>query len=304
MNDSTVEQRTEAWHKQRVGRVTGSRAGAILGLSPWQKPEDVLRAMVREYHGAPSEFTVNPATEYGTRLERQAMLCFMRKTGFHVEDVGFLPYDDWLGASPDGLIDDNDLRAVLELKVPFGCRDGKEFKSINEQPHYLAQLQMEMLCSDRRVAYFAQYRAPKGDPFSPDYIDEDMKIEVVQFDDLWWFESSEKLLEFYDLYLSELNNKAHLEPLRVVIDTDEARRIINRIGEIDDALHNLEQEKKTHMAQLVELAGEKDAEICGRKLTQVAGKKTTQYAKALADAAPDFDLSAYTSTSKPYWRLS
>lgn len=297
MDYTQVEQRTAEWHKQRVGRVTGSRAGAILGLSPWQKPEDVLRAMVREYHGAPSEFTGNPATEWGIKHERQAMLCFMRKTGLHVEDVGFLPYDTWLGASPDGLTDDG---AVLELKTPFSCRDGKEFKSLAEQPHYELQCQFEMLASGRDVCYFAQYRAQKGDPFMPDYVPEDMDITRVERRDI----SVElaKLRDFYDLYLSELDNPAHLAPLRVTIDTDEAQRIINRMGEIDDAMHNLEQEKKAHMAKLVELAGGKDAEICGRKLTSVT-RKTVAYAKALKALAPDADLTPYT-TSSSSWRLS
>ena len=301
MDYTQVEQRTEAWHKQRVGRITGSVAGAILGLSPWQTPGSILRQMVRAYHGAPSEFVGNPATEWGTKHERQAMLCFMRKTGIHVEDVGFLPYDTWLGASPDGLTDDG---AVLEIKTPFSCRKGKAFKPLSEQPHYAAQIYLEMLASGRKSAYFAQYHPPSGDPFSPDYIEEGMLIERVEWCDSWWTENEPKLHAFHTLYVSELNNPAHLAPLRVTIDTDEARHIINRMGEIDDALHNLEQEKKAHMAKLVEMAENQDAEICGRKLTQVAGKKTVQYAKALAAAAPNFDLSAYTTTSKTYWKLS
>ena len=60
-----MEQRTPEWFEQRKGRITGSRVGAILGMSPWQKPADVLRAMVREYHGASTEFTGNPATDHG-----------------------------------------------------------------------------------------------------------------------------------------------------------------------------------------------------------------------------------------------
>ena len=76
MHDNTIEQRTEAWHKQRVGRITGSIAGGVLGLSPWQTPESILRQMVRAYHGAPSEFTGNPATEWGTKHERQAYAVF------------------------------------------------------------------------------------------------------------------------------------------------------------------------------------------------------------------------------------
>lgn len=293
-----VEQRTAEWHKQRTGRVTGSRAGAALGLSPWQSADDVLRAMVREYHGAPSEFTGNPATNHGNMHERAAMLCFMRKTGLHVEDCGFFPYEDWCGASPDGLTDDG---GVLELKVPFGCRDGKPFKTLAEQPHYALQVQLEMLATGRKHAYFAQYRAPKGDPFSPDYVPEDMLIERVELrEDLPLAE----LRAFYDRYLSELDNKAHLEPPRVIIDTDHAKHIINRMQEIDDALHNLEEEKKAHMAKLIEMAGGKDALICGHKLTKTKDTTTVAYSKALKELAPNADLSKWTTVKQGYFRLS
>lgn len=294
-----VEQRTEEWFKKRVGRVTGSRAGAILGLSPWQTADDVLRAMVREYHGAPSEFVTNPAVEWGTKHERQAMLCFMRKTGLHVDDVGFLPYHDWLGASPDGITED---AGIAELKVPYNCRDGKPFKTLAEQPHYEIQVQLEIVSAHVGHGYFAQYRAPKGDPFMPDYVPEDMDITRIERRDIT--AELAELRAFYDRYLEELNNPAHLQPLRVQLDTDEARHIVNRIGEIEDAMHNLEQEKKDHLAKLVKMAGEKDAEVAGRKLTQVTGKKTVQYAKALKDLAPNADLTPYTSQGKSYWRIS
>ena len=39
--------------------LTASSVGAALGLSPWQKPKDVLRRMVRDYYGAEPEFTGN-----------------------------------------------------------------------------------------------------------------------------------------------------------------------------------------------------------------------------------------------------
>lgn len=293
-----VEQRTAEWHQQRKGRVTGSRAGAILGLSPWQTKDDVLRAMVREYHSYPSEFVTNPAVEHGNMHERAAMLCFMRKTGLHVEDCGFFPYEDWCGASPDGLTEDG---GVLELKTPWGCRNGKPFKTLAEQPHYEIQVQLELLSTGRKHAYFAQYRAPKGDPFSADYVPEDMLIERVELrDDLPLAE----LRAFYELYLSELDNKAHLEPLRVIIDTDHAKHIINRMQEIDDALHNLEEEKKAHMAKLIEMAGGKDALICGHKLTKTKDTTTVAYSKALKELAPNANLSKWTTVRQGYWKLS
>ena len=82
-----IVQRSPEWHEQRKLRLTGSRIGAILGLSPWQTPENVLRQMVREYHGAESEFTGNPATDWGNQHETRALLAFMRNTGLQVVSI-------------------------------------------------------------------------------------------------------------------------------------------------------------------------------------------------------------------------
>ena len=65
----TEEQRSPAWFEKRKGRVTGSIVGAILGLSPYMTRADAMRSMVRAAIGAPSEFTGNVATEYGTMHE-------------------------------------------------------------------------------------------------------------------------------------------------------------------------------------------------------------------------------------------
>ena len=105
----------------------------------------------------------------------------MRETGLQVEQCGFFPYGDRMGASPDGLTSDG---GVLELKVPFGLRNQQEaqFKTLIDQPHYHSQVMMEMLSAGRNHAYFAQYVAPKGDPLGFDYVPEQMSIERVELD--------------------------------------------------------------------------------------------------------------------------
>mgnify|MGYP000621318025 CR=1 FL=1 len=43
------QQLSEEWFAGRIGMVTGSRYGAVLGLSPFAKAKDVMREMVREH---------------------------------------------------------------------------------------------------------------------------------------------------------------------------------------------------------------------------------------------------------------
>lgn len=295
------EQGSKEWHKARIGRITGSRVGAILGLSPWQTPDDVLREMVREYHGAESEFVDNPAVQWGRDNEARALLAFMRKTGLNVEKCGFFPYGDRMGASPDGLTSDG---GVLELKVPYGLRNGGEFKPLSEQPHYEAQVQMELLAAGRLHNYFAQYRAPKGDPVAPDYVPEDISIERIDAEPAWIDKNLPAISVFYDLYLSELDNPEHLAPLRVQVDTPEAGILLTELDAIRSRKKADEAREKELVAELVKMAGEKDASIHGRPLTRVERVGSISYARVVKDHCPDVDLSPYTGKPSEYWRFS
>ena len=299
-NDNTAEQRTQEWHEQRKLRITGSRVGAILGLSPWQTRDDVLRAMVREHHGAPSEFLGSVATDHGTNNEQRAVLAFMRETGLNVEKCGFFPYGDRMGASPDGLTDDG---GVLEIKVPFGLRNEPKakFKTLSEQPHYAAQVQMEMLSSGRKHAYFAQYVAPKGDPLSPDYVPEQINVERVELDDTWLDRNLDAISHFYDLLLSELDNPEHLEPLRVIID---AQEVLDEIDMLRTRQKADEAREKELLSVLIKQAEGKNALVNGRKLTLSKDSKSVAYAKAIAELVPDADLSKWTSVKRGSWRLT
>lgn len=297
------EQRTAAWFEQRKLRITGSRIGAILGHSPWQKPADVMRAMVREYHGYPSEFIANPAVDHGNNNEQRALLAFMRESGLHVTECGFFEYGDRMGASPDGLTDDD---GVLELKVPFGFRNDVEakFKSLAEQPHYAAQVQMELLATGRNHAYFAQYVAPKGDPLSFDYVPEQMEIERVELDENWIDNALPDINEFYQRLLLELDNPEHLEPLRVELNSPRAAVVISEVQALRERQKDDAAKEKELLAELVDMAEGKNADVLGHKLTLVKRQGAIGYAKAVKELLPDADLEAYRGKPSESWRLS
>jgi putative phage-type endonuclease len=276
---------------ERVGRITGSQAGAILGLSPWQKPADVLRAMVRKWHGAPNEFNGNFATNYGQLHEPLAKMQMMAYLGDPIEDCGFCvhPDHDWLGATPDGLLAPD---YVVEIKCPFGLRrdNPPKFKTAKEQPHYYAQMQIEMAVTGRSVCMFYQW-ARYGD-----------HLEIVQLDKKWILENIPRLKEFHELFLKEIDNHAHLEPIRKEIATDDHAALLEEWDACTAAIAEGEQRKKEILAALVESAGEKDAEICGRKLTKVERKGSVDYTKI--PALRGLDLEPFRKPSSSYWRLS
>jgi len=298
-----AKQLSHEWFEKRKLRITGSRIGAILGVSPWQKPEDVLRAMVREYHGAESEFVDNPAVQHGRMNESRARLAFMRETGLHIEECGFFEYGDRMGASPDALTSDG---GVLEVKVPFGLRNEQEakFKSLREQPHYYAQVQMELLSTGRGHGYFVQYVAPKGDPLSYDYVPEQINIERVDAEPQWVDDVLPAVNSFYARLIAELDNPEHLEPLRVEVNTPEAGLILTEI----DKLRQRQKEDKERESELLDelkvMADGKDALVHGRRLTKVVREGSVSYSRIVKEHLPDLDLEPYRGKGSESWRLT
>jgi putative phage-type endonuclease len=277
---------------ERKGRVTGSAVGAILGLNPWMTQQDVMRRMVRDWHGAEPEFTGNVATEYGSFHEAGALTDFEMQTGYKVLPAKFFKYDDWLGATPDGLVGDD---ATVEVKCPYSLRDQPEpmFKSATDQPHYYAQMQIEMLCSGRSKCYFWQW-APNG-----------WMLQLVYIDGEWLSDALLELRDFYDRYLIERESPAeHLAPMRRVIESASAHKLLEEYDDLTEVIERATQRKKECLEELVSMAKEQDAEINGRKLTKVERAGSIAYAKALKELCPDADLTKWTGKPSSHWRLS
>lgn len=284
-----MEQRTTEWFEARKGRITASSVGAILGLSPHMSRDGVMRRMVREHHGAEQEFTGNVATEYGTYHEAGAMAEFVMETGMYPDAVGFIPFEDWAGCSPDGLIGDE---CGLEIKCPFGKRKDIDpvFLSLAEQPHYEAQVQFSMAVTGRPRWIFYQW-APSG-----------TKLEVIEASEAWQAENMPKLRQFYAEYLDEIKTpEPHLEAKRVEVDTPAARKLAEEYDDLAEAIERAEARKKEVLAEMVALAGGRDAIVAGRNLTKVIKAGSVSYAKALKELAPNANLDKWRGNPSSYW---
>jgi len=286
-----MEQRSPEWIDARRGRITASSVGAILGLSPHQSREGVMRRMVREYHGAEPEFTGNIATDHGRYNEPGALAEFIMETGLHVDHVGFIAFEDWAGCSPDGLIG---TKRGLEIKCPFGKRKdaAPEFKPLVEQPHYEAQVQFSMAVTGRSCWYFYQW-APGGS-----------KLETIDASAEWQAENMPKLRQFYAEYLDEIRApEAHLEAKRIIIDTPAAHKLVAEFDDLAEAIERAEARKKEVLAEMVAMSGDRNAIIAGRNLTKTERVGAVSYAKALAAAAPGFDVEPFRGKPSSFWGL-
>lgn len=286
-----IEQRTPAWHEARKGRVTGSIVGAILGLSPYMTRDDALRSMVRAALDAPTEFTGNAATEWGTAMEAGAVAEFEMETSERVDAAPFVPFEDWLGASPDGYVSDGRL---LEVKCPYGLRNdpAPTFKLPQELPHYEAQMQVQMYVTDRLSCWFYQWT-----PYAT-------SLKLVHRDDEWLSTNLPRLSQFHAEYLDALRDPdEHLAPRRVVIDTPDAHKMVAEYDQLAEAEERAKERRKDLLAEMVAVCGENDALFAGRKLTLTRKQGAVSYAKVVKDLCPNADLEPYRGKPQEYWGL-
>lgn len=285
----TTTQQTTEWFAARQGRLTASMAGAALGLAPYMSQDDALRALVRDMHGLPTEFEGNIATEWGNNNEALARSAYEMRTGAWAIVAGFVPFEDWTGASPDGYIEHDGL---VEIKCPFGIRKDVDpaLKSIEDQPHYHAQIQMQLFVTGREWCHFWQW-TPHGS-----------KLEIVEYDDDWITENLPRLKAFW--WKAKDANPADFEgPKRPVIDTPEAARLVTEYDELSDAIDNAAKRKKDIIARMVEMSGGKNASMAGRNLTLVKRAGSVSYAKAIAELAPDADLEKWRGKPSESWQV-
>ncbi len=282
-------QGTPEWFINRVGKITASRAGGILNLSPFADDKSVMREMVREYHGLDSEIVVSAPMQWGTDHEDEAIAAYEAESGNFVESTGFHQHVllKWLGASPDGLVSDDGL---IEVKAPYS----KKLESIDTKPHYYAQIQVQLACCDRDWCDFVTW-TPNG-----------MTIERVMFDGEWANENIPKLKAFYDEYLLEIDNpdSPHLEPLE--LDMSDNIAWLRAEAKYGDALEAAAEAKRiadSLKEQMVSLSGGKKAKGSRFQLFPVERKGSIQYAKAIKDLAPGADLEKYRGKPSESWTI-
>jgi putative phage-type endonuclease len=249
--------------------------------------------MVRDAHGAAREFQGNIATQWGVTHEDEAREDFERMTGKEVVNASFCihPLHPWIGASPDGFVDVDDL---LEIKCPFGIRDHQNptFKTAAEQPHYVAQMQIQMFVTERSACHFFQWT-----PYATSH-------EVVEYNPSLIANIFPKLREFYEQFLIEVERpEDYLEDARIVIDTPRALQMVAEYDDLVTAIEQAEERKKELLQSMVDMAKGRDAVFGGRKLTKTERSGSISYASAIKVLAPGANLEPWRGKPVSFWGL-
>lgn len=163
-----IEQGSEQWFAQRLGRATASRIHDVVsrtksGYSTSRENYCIELALER-ITGKRQESYSNDAMKWGTETEPLARAAYEARTGALVQEVAMInhPTIAMSGASPDGLIDSDGL---LEIKCPNSATHLKTMLSGKPASNYMTQMVWQMACTDRSWCDFVSF-----DPRFPEHL--------------------------------------------------------------------------------------------------------------------------------------
>ena len=148
-----IEQRTEEWFQQRLGKVTASRISDVIaktktGVST-SRQNYLVQLVSERLTGKKGDSFVNQAMLDGIERESAARELYMRTRGVSVTEVGFFdhPIIKNSGASPDGAVnaeEDGKYAGLIEIKCPIETTHTNTLMSKSVPSKYVPQIQWQM----------------------------------------------------------------------------------------------------------------------------------------------------------------
>jgi hypothetical protein len=170
-----VEQRSEAWHAARLGRLTGSRAAAMLatvksGEAAARRNLRVQLVLERLTGKSQEREFQTVAMLNGIDREPEALQLYEATTGVTVQRSGFLAHRELMaGASLDGHL--GAFEVVVEVKSPMPASHLEYLRSGVVPKDYVPQLLHALWLTGAREAHFVSYS-----PVFPDR----MQLQVAE----------------------------------------------------------------------------------------------------------------------------
>ena len=161
-----IEQRTEEWFQQRLGKVTASRISDVIaktktGVST-SRQNYLIQLVSERITGKKGDSFVNQAMLDGIERESAARELYMRTRGVSVTEVGFFdhPITKNSGASPDGAVnaeEDGKYAGIIEIKCPIETTHTNTLISKSVPSKYVPQMQWQLACTGAKWVDFVSY---------------------------------------------------------------------------------------------------------------------------------------------------
>ena len=142
------DQRSDAWHEARLGRITASRAYDVIaktakGAYTSKRDDYAYQIAAERLTGIPTRSFTNDAMLHGIETEPLALEFYSEYYGYTISESPFIIHRnmEFIGCSPDAIVND---AWLCEIKAP----NTNTFLRIKHDkvppPQYVAQCQMQM----------------------------------------------------------------------------------------------------------------------------------------------------------------
>jgi len=195
-----IEQRTDEWFQQRLGKVTASRISDVIaktktGVST-SRQNYLIQLVSERLTGKKGDSFVNQAMLDGIERESAARMLYELKNDVSVTEVGFFdhPVIKNSGASPDGAVnaeEEGKYAGLIEIKSPIETTHTNTLMSKSVPSKYIPQIQWQMACTGAKWVDFVSYN-----PNFP--VELQLFVSRVERDDEYIKELETEVIKFLD----------------------------------------------------------------------------------------------------------
>jgi len=184
VNIIQCQQGTNSWFEAKLGKVSASNFSKVLNKGT-SRGLYMRKLAAEKLTGITQTSYTNENMETGLELEGFAREYYGLANSCKIEQVGFIQMNDWVGASPDGLIGKDGL---LEIKCPIPSTHIENIIRAKMPTCYIPQVQGQLLVTGRKWCDFISY-SPQitSRPFYSIRINRDdkyikiLKVAIEQF---------------------------------------------------------------------------------------------------------------------------
>jgi len=191
-------QGTDEWQLHRLGKITASKFSILMGKSFAKTVYTYAYEIVAEMLTGEWKEVSAIQMDWGHENEPKARKNYKLATFNHVEEVGFIEYNNMIGCSPDGLVGQT---GMLEIKCPWNSSNHViSLVKKNVPEIYKAQVQGQLWIAGREWCDFVSF-----DPRVKD-LSKQLIIIRANRDEGYIKELQDKVFRFVDVICGLLGN--------------------------------------------------------------------------------------------------